>query len=530
MARSFSCGYNIELCQATLDDVEDYAPVGQTVDFGTINTEVCVNSCSGAPVGSGGAGYFYGWSSQNSNIAPISGSASSQSANVYGNSIGKTYINSWVADDFCYVQVPQAPVTVPPAITAVSPLVYGQQGGPLIISGSGFSSYTGAVTLSFTNPGITGSGTVTSNTQITGTYNVGCGVPLNQVNTVTVSGNWSDGPLPTPAYPVSIGLPSLSTPTISFGGNPVSGTQSVVVGRQINLTGSLSLPNCMSMQSQSWSQPPGTAIGGFTNTAGNGPPSSTSGQVQPMPALNTSGLTFYWTSPGNPNPLNVSYSQIASTTSGDGYTEASPQATAAFSVVGPTASFPPGSLPTGSVGIFGGPVLGYGPIGIQFKPTTSPPPGDSGQFKWGQLITSDQYTLETVSGTTKNCVNDTLPTQSPNGTGLDTEWPYATGASTQDSPNIGLNSALYQTEARAFSAQMYFFWDPALPAQCTPGTSCTSIPVPLGSVSWGWSGTAAYEEGNWTLTSSGTTAPSWAAGSSYPGWSDYVPYTGLSCH
>jgi len=112
MARSFSCGYNIELCQATLDDVEDYAPVGQTVDFGTINTEVCVNSCSGAPVGSGGAGYFYGWSSQNSNIAPISGSASSQSANVYGASVGSTYIDSWAADDYCLVRIPSAPVNV----------------------------------------------------------------------------------------------------------------------------------------------------------------------------------------------------------------------------------------------------------------------------------------------------------------------------------------------------------------------------------------------------------------------------------
>jgi len=106
-------------------------------------------------------------------------------------------------------------------------------------------------------------------------------------------------------------------PTISLGGTPVSGTQSVVVGQQISLTGSQPLPNCMTLQSQSWSQPQGTAIAGYTNANGKGPPDTTGGNVQLLPAsLNTSPITFYWVYPGNPNPLNVSYGAVLATTSG----------------------------------------------------------------------------------------------------------------------------------------------------------------------------------------------------------------------
>jgi len=53
----------------------------------------------------------------------------------------------------------------------------------------------------------------------------------------------------------------------------------------------------------------------------------------------------------------------------------------------------------------------------------------------------------------------------------------------------------------AFSATMHLMWDPALPSGCTPASTdphslvstpstCTSIPVPLSSVTWHWSGGA----------------------------------------
>jgi hypothetical protein len=67
-----------------------------------------------------------------------------------------------------------------------------------------------------------------------------------------------------------------------------------------------------------------------------------------------------------------------------------------------------------------------------------------------------------------------------------------------------------------FSATMYLLWDPGLPSTCTPASTdpnlhstkstCTSIPVPLSSVTWHWSGcainTLAHQSNgtNWTLS------------------------------
>jgi hypothetical protein len=189
------------------------------------------------------------------------------------------------------------------------------------------------------------------------------------------------------------------------------------------------------------------------------------------------------------------------------------------------------STPTGSVGIFAGPVLGYfGPVGINFTATAAPPTGYTGRFEYVQLITNDTITVTTTGGTTQTCVNVTQP-PTASGTGLDTVYPYDTGKSTKDSPSLPLDSSAYSQEGRVFSAKMYFLWDPALPAGCTVGSSCTSIPVPLGSATWGFSGTATYSAGNWSLTSSSKTAPSWSLGGTHPSWQDLVPYTGnLSCH
>ncbi len=136
-----------------------------------------------------------------------------------------------------------------------------------------------------------------------------------------------------------------------------------------------------------------------------------------------------------------------------------------------------------------------------------------------------------TTGTTQTCVNATQPQPppppTPPGTGLDTGYPYSTGTSTQDSPTISLDSSKYVTESRSFSADMYFLWDPVLPSNCSPGITCTSIPVPLGSVNWGFSGSASYSAGSWTLTTNSKVTPAWTPSSSYPKWNDYVPYSGV---
>jgi glutamate dehydrogenase (NAD(P)+) len=73
-------------------------------------------------------------------------------------------------------------------------------------------------------------------------------------------------------------------------------------------------------------------------------------------------------------------------------------------------------------------------------------------------------------------------------------------------------------------------WDPALPGGCTPGSTCTSIPVPLGNVNWNWSGDASLVANNWTLVAGNHNAPSFVSSVSYPVWSALVPFNGsLSC-
>jgi hypothetical protein len=299
---------------------------------------------------------------------------------------------------------------------------------------------------------------------------------------------------------VEVSVPIYVAPTILLGGsggtNITNTTQSVVVGQQIVLYASYALPSGVTVSSQSWSVP-GTIVAGYT-----GSPSS--GSVSTSVTLNQQSTMFYWVYAGS--SLQVTFKLTLS----DG---TSPSATATFNVAGATVSKM--STPTGSVGIYAGPVLGYGPVGIKFSPTPTTPSADSGQFEWVQLITT------TTGGTVKTCINVTQPPTS-SGTGLDTDYPFATGTSTQDSPSLSLVSSSYSQEARSFSANMYLLWNPALPSGCTPGSSCTSIPVPLESVSWGWSGTASYSAGNWSRTSSSQTTPSWVAGTSYPIWSDLV--------
>lgn len=337
-----------------------------------------------------------------------------------------------------------------------------------------------------------------------------------------VIGSSTNGGVSGTSWSETVVLPSAPTPTIKLGGNTISGTQSVVVGQQIALSGSASLPPCTSISAKQWSTPPGTAVGGYSA-------SSTSDSVTTLPTNTNSTYTFYWVAAQNSANMTYQY-----TMSGGGGSVATPVATATFNITAATVSSM--GTPTGYVGIFQGPVLGYGPTGITFSPTVTTPSGDSGQFEWVQLITNDTLTLTETNGTTLTCVVATQPAN-PSGTGLDSGYPYATGTSTVDSPDVPLLSSVYTNEARSFSASMYLLWNPLLPVGCTGG-SCTSIPVPLGSVAWGWSGAASYSASNWSLTASSTTAPSWVSGTSYPIWSDYLPYdlvilstrSGLSCH
>jgi hypothetical protein len=112
MARNFSCGVTINLCQAQFSGIT-YLLDGQVVDFCTIYPYVCMNSCSGTPAGSGCTGCTYSWSSEGSGIASISGSSSNQTVNAFGASPGSTYIDGSVSGMGCYAPLqPSPPATV----------------------------------------------------------------------------------------------------------------------------------------------------------------------------------------------------------------------------------------------------------------------------------------------------------------------------------------------------------------------------------------------------------------------------------
>ncbi len=114
MARSFSCQETMEACQQQINNLNFSIENGEVVDFGTVETLTCFDTCNGSPGGWGGQGYSYSWSSNNSSIASISGPNYNQSANVYGAGVGSTSISTEVWDAYCqvYANWPAAVITV----------------------------------------------------------------------------------------------------------------------------------------------------------------------------------------------------------------------------------------------------------------------------------------------------------------------------------------------------------------------------------------------------------------------------------
>jgi hypothetical protein len=419
----------------------------------------------------------------------------------------------------------------PPSLTITnispSPLAIGST-GVMTITGSGFSG-KGTPSLKLSGTGITlGTPSVVSDSSMQATYTVACSASSQELTAVFPS----DDNAGTNAFTVGIGLPAAPAPQVMFGGKNVIGTtSSAVVGQQIALSASTSLPTCMSLQSQQWTAPTGTAVGGYTNAAGTGKPDSTGGKVQPLPNSNAASFTFYWTAAGN--PLSVSYSYTM--TNGSGSVTSSP-VTANFNIAGPTnvTVFTCGGTvtgpcssngPLGKVVINNGPQLQFGNVttntnvGIQFSASATAPSGSTNTFQWVQIITAD--TMQLTGCAVLNCHPQVMGGSIP---GLDTEYLYGTGVSVNDNPSIGL-SPIYTEVSRNFAATMYVMWSSGL---------TNSIPVPLGSVSWGFSGDATLSnvsKNQWTLKpgAAGNNSP-FQSSTSYAQWTAWVPYNGkLSC-
>jgi len=297
---------------------------------------------------------------------------------------------------------------------------------------------------------------------------------------------------------------AVSSPAILLDGTPVIGTAQVLVGQRIAL--STSLPaDAVPAAGQPWAVE-GMTIGGFAVT-----PSFNDPQKGDLTSTDfTQAATiFYWLLPGT---FSVTFSYVLNGQN------ASLHAT--FNVGGPIAPFvgtdlgsfnigacPGNSLPPPTVCLNLGtpPATPEDPptqAGITFSASATLPVSNPGNYQWVQLISKDSVVLVTGRG------QYTCPAR----TGLDSTYPYENVNPVSDSPAAPLQSVASQ-ETRTFSATMYLMWNPALPSGCTPPQpsgemgNCSSIMVPLGSVSWQFTGAASKPptSNQWTLNDPSST-------------------------
>jgi hypothetical protein len=273
---------------------------------------------------------------------------------------------------------------------------------------------------------------------------------------------------------------------IYFDGVDITNTpQDAVVGQQIALTGLVqSLPAGVTVKTQAW-EVQGTTVGGFHA-------SRQTGHVQ-QTDFTKADTVFYWIAPSSNTAQQEAVTFAATLSDGLEVTAAT-----TFNLVGPDSTevtatpgkvhilFPRGFLHLEQLS-FGR--LREGEVGILEQVSTNTPGNDDGTLLWVQLINEDTVDYE-------RGIETFTCTSTP---GLDTGgYPYITGTAMDDSPAMALIGPTFEPNSisRHFAARTYLMWDPVLPSGCTPpqnpngDTTCSSIPVPLGYVDWGFTATA----------------------------------------
>lgn len=414
-------------------------------------------------------------------------------------------------DSFCGV----------PTITSISPNVwFAGQSYNVTINGTGFNptaSQTCAksiLSISMANGGsVTTNVTSVTPNQITVMVTPGEN-DLTGGATVAVTG------APTPAPNADVlevpvitwaSDPDGSDPTIT-GPNAQLPNPSAVVGQQILLTttptadtlATLPIPLAFSNNpSQTSWQVAGTAVGGYPSVPTT-PLTSGSGSLTPLSSTcsNSPTCTLYWVSTGNPLTVRYTYTLTNGQTS--------QPVSATFNVQGPSAiSLTTPTISPVSIG-FQNPQMGMfvppSTSGIVFNASLTQPQATQGTIIFVQYLNQFNYQYTT----SPSCAPITLAP------GVDFAYPYdesqvgATTYSTNDSPDIPLYTNA--TEATAsFNATMYLMWQPNL-------TSYPVIPVPLGYITWYWSGDAVQSGGTWSFkeTPESPVASTFTASSSYP--------------
>jgi hypothetical protein len=388
-----------------------------------------------------------------------------------------------------------------------------------------------SVTVSFSVPANSPSGTAPVTVTSTG-FNGSGFYPGNSGNSPSASNNSGQTVAVTPAPQIMI-IPSVSQATDTTnlssctGGSAAqngSNETNVFAGQKMLLC-VLAPPNGLTIASSQWSFDNNVDIsGGFVD--GNGDlgtqPSDTAGGSEAGdPNLTQSGIQFYFVNPGTTETATYHWTLSNGDPNGNG-------ATADFNIQGPTGSLLPnafaqsditGTSLSNSTSTSDNPALSAKvamsnsplkpAVGIVLNDNATLP---SGKFIWVQILNSVTYSQLVQLGQTYT------PSNASNQ--IDGIYPYFNGTqnTTWDSPARSLHT-YFGEGAEAFSATMYVLWDAALPAGCTPAwtdtssppyvphaSTCTSTPIPLGSVQWSWSPCAINAL---ALAAGGGTTPSW---------------------
>jgi RHS repeat-associated protein len=438
-----------------------------------------------------------------------------------------------------------------PAVTSISPSVwYAGNSYNVTITGTNFgTSPTSSISAA---PGVTYSQTGGNDTTITASVTVAPNAPNTDPITVTVTSQGFGGG--SGFFSGNGGSPTTSTTAQAVAGAPpapvinlMNGTTaSPFAGQLISL--SVSSPTGWTLYSQTWSFLQGNGAGGiqdisggYTNTAENGPPSATAGgQEAADPSVTQQNIQFYFVNIGTTENVTVTVTYKLA----DGSISTQATATQAFSIQGPTNVQV--ATPTNPVVIeqlnnlslmqFGANATTTPGIAFNSKATAASNPGT---FQWVQLIS--QELLEQMEPTGPYICRPLPLDNDPTHPELDADYPYSTGVATRDSPRdpIGLVPQYGEYSTDNFTATMYLMWDPALPGPCTAAyvtdnpdgtttdhaSTCTSSPIPLGSVQWSWHGCAVNTLQNqtngtqWALQCpAGAPTGPFQSGGGYPHW------------
>lgn len=267
--------------------------------------------------------------------------------------------------------------------------------------------------------------------------------------------------------------------TITRNGTPITTTQNVIVGQQMNLSATIRGGTPSNHQ---WTVP-GTKVANYEVTCTFDPDgycNPTNAVDTPLTALGNSSVNYYWVDGADSRQV-----QYTATIRGRQYSK-----TATFNVKRPTARI---SASTGTVQLTTFPD-GYGlwfgnltTRGITFTRTVTMPTNFNGDLQWVQ--TWNKSRRINIRGAWYRSV----------GEGLDSLYPYETGESAEDSPGIAFGRGWREVEIND-SFQMWLMFKPT-------GVSESTIWVPLRAVNWGFSGKAVLSGTTWQLMNPNPSQP-----------------------